>query len=99
MTYANAATVSTSSISVNTSAIDAVLHASPIVQIVLLILVGLSVVCWAVGITKWKQFREIQRTNEPFFDQFWKTTSLDSLYEELESYNKSSAARVFKAGY
>lgn len=84
---------------VNMSAIDALLQASFVVQITLLILVGLSVVCWAVGVMKYRQFKTLRLSNEPFFNRFWKATSLDSLFEDLDQFKNSSAARVFKAGY
>lgn len=84
---------------VNTSALDAIFQASPIVQLTLLILIGLSVVCWAVGLTKYKQFKTIETANENFIDKFYKANSLDGLYEEFEQYAKSPVGRVFKAGY
>lgn len=87
------------SVAVNVSAFDAVSQASPIVQMTLLILIVLSVFCWAVGITKFKQFQTLDKANEPFLNRFWKATSLDSLYEDIDQFEKSSIARVFKAGY
>lgn len=93
------ATIQSTNVSINTSALDAVFSASPIVQLTLLILVALSVVCWAVGIAKFKQFRELKTHNEPFLNKFWKSTSLEKLFEDLDQYRRSSIARVFKAGY
>lgn len=84
---------------VNTSAWDAILQASFLVQLTLIILVGLSVVCWAVAFLKFKQFSSLTEANERFVEAFWKASSLDSLYTELDKYKKSSLARVFKAGY
>lgn len=84
---------------VNTSAFDAILQASIIVQLTLLILLGLSVVCWAVAFLKFKQFRSLSEANEAFLANFWKSTSLDSLYTDLERFKKSSLSRVFKSGY
>lgn len=86
-------------VAVNTSAFDAILQASPIVQITLLILIILSVVCWGVGITKWKQFKKIAEHNELFLAHFWKATSLDSLYEQIDQYSSSTLARVYKSAY
>lgn len=84
---------------VNLSAWDAILQASIIVQLTLLILVGLSIFCWAVGFIKFKQFNHVQEANQRFLNIFWKATSLDTLYGELEIHKKSPIARVFKAGY
>lgn len=84
---------------VNMSAWDAILQASIIVQLTLIILVGLSVFCWAIGYLKYKQFSSVQEANQRFLNMFWKATSLDTLYGDLEIHKKSPLARVFKAGY
>ncbi len=84
---------------VNVGALDAILQASLIVQLTLLILVLLSVFCWSVAFYKFKQFSTVSKTNGRFIDTFWKTSSLDTLYEEVELYRNSPIARVFQAGY
>lgn len=86
-------------VAVNTGALDAVWQASAIVQITLLILVVLSIFCWAVAISKFKQFQSIEKANSRFLDRFWKATSLDVLYEDMNHFKGSPVARVFKAGY
>lgn len=86
-------------VSVNTSSIDAIFQASPIVQITLLILVTLSVFCWAIGYTKYATFKKMRQADELFLSKFWKVNSLDTLYEDVDQYNDSSIARVFKAAY
>lgn len=84
---------------VNTNAFDAILQASPVVQLTLLILIGLSIVCWAIGYVKWKQLKSIHEANEVFSTKFWKASSLDELYEEVDTFQNSSLARIFKAAY
>jgi biopolymer transport protein TolQ len=88
-----------SAVQVNTSALDAILQASALVQLTLLILVGLSVLCWAVAFLKYKQFKNLQTANEPFLTKFEKSNSLDNIYENLDRFPESSLARVFAAGY
>ena len=99
VTSAWAAGIQSNNVAVNSSALEAVFHASLIVQFTLLILTGLSVVCWAVGILKFKQFKVTRQADEEFFAKFWKANSLDDLYEEISHFKYSAAARVFKAGY
>ena len=100
MNYAWAAPVQTSSVSVNTNAWEAIFSASPVVQITLLILVCLSVFCWAVGFAKYAQLRRLKNANEPFLNRFWKASSLESLNDDLDQYlSSSSIARVFRTGY
>lgn len=86
-------------VSVNTSSIDAIFQASPIVQLTLLILIILSVFCWAIGYTKYSTFKKMKQADELFLSKFWKVNSLDTLYEDVDQYNDSSIARVFKAAY
>ncbi len=96
---ANIPAISNGVLGVNTSAFEAITQASIVVQITLLILVSLSVFCWAVGFTKYKQFRDLDASNSRFLAHFWKSTSLDSLFESLDDYRGSNIARVFKAGF
>lgn len=86
-------------VAVNTSAFDAILQASLIVQLTLLALIFLSIVCWGVGITKWRQFKKIADHNDLFLAHFWKASSLDSLYEQIDKYSDSTLARVYRAAY
>lgn len=86
-------------VTVNTGVLDAILQASPIVQLTLLTLIGLSVLCWAIGWTKYRQLKTLREANEVFASRFWKTSSLDTVYEEVDVFRDSSLARVFKDAY
>ncbi len=100
MDIAHAApTTTTAHSQISFSAIDAILSASWPVQLTLLILIGLSIVCWAIIFTKKRALDETRVANTPFLDYFWKASSLDDIYENLERYPGSSLARVFKSGY
>jgi biopolymer transport protein TolQ len=87
------------SASVNTSSLDAILQASPVVQLTLLVLVTLSVLCWGIGFAKYQTFKKMSFSDELFLSKFWKVNSLDTLYEDISQYEDSSIARVFKAAY
>lgn len=97
MNIANAAT--NTQVSLNTNALDALTQASPVVQLTLLILVGLSVFCWAIAYTKYRQFKLVRQANESFTNKFWKVSSLDTLYADIDDYPASNMARVFKSAY
>lgn len=97
MTYAHAASVQSSNVSINTNGFDAVLSASPVVQLTLLLLVALSVVCWAVGFTKWREFKALAAVNDPFLTKFFKDRNLKTTFEALDQFRGSSLARVFKS--
>jgi biopolymer transport protein TolQ len=86
-------------VSINTNAFEALAQASPIVQLILLILVGLSIFCWAIAYTKYRQLKLVRNANEQFTNKFWKVSSLDTLYADVDEYPDSSMARVFKSAY
>ena len=100
MNIANAAPVASQKVSaVNFSAWDAILSASWPVQLTLLILIALSVACWAIIFTKQKSIKNTRAANAPFLNLFWQTNSLDDLFAKVDNHPNSSIARVFKSGY
>ena len=86
-------------VSVQMSGIDAILQASLLVKLVILILVSLSILCWGIAYSKYQEFKSIKEANEHFDQLFWKSTSLDDMYEKIDSFKVSSHARLFKAAY
>ncbi|MEK6628019.1 MAG: MotA/TolQ/ExbB proton channel family protein [Bdellovibrionota bacterium] len=88
-----------SNVSLQPGPLSSLLHASFVVQLTVLILLSLSVLSWAIGWAKYKQFRSLKTANTEFDNIFWATSSLDSLYEKVDSFALSSHARVFKAAY
>ena len=84
---------------VNINAWDAIIEASFVVQLTLLILASLSVVCWAITFSKWKQFKKIEEANKPFEEAFRKASSLDEVFDLLSDFANSTLANVFRAGY
>ncbi|OYZ24173.1 MAG: protein TolQ [Bdellovibrio sp. 28-41-41] len=86
-------------VAVNTSPIEAIFQASIVVQITLLILIGLSVFCWGIAYNKWQLLRKIKTTNEVFLSYFWKSSSLENLYDDLDKFRDSTLAHVFKSAY
>ncbi len=86
-------------VAVNTSPIEAIFQASIVVQLTLLILIGLSVVCWGIAYNKWQLLRKIKTTNEVFLSYFWKSNSLENLYDDLDKFRDSTLAHVFKSAY
>jgi biopolymer transport protein TolQ len=83
----------------NINAWHAIASASPVVQLTLLTLVGMSVLSWAIIVQKRKQFRSVEQGNEPFEEKFWKATSLEDVYESLSNFADSNMAAVFRHGY
>jgi biopolymer transport protein TolQ len=82
-----------------TGAWHAIMSASPVVQLTLLCLVGMSIFSWAIIWQKKKQFQAVEEANEPFEENFWKASSLEDVQENLKDYPDSNLAAVFRLGY
>ena len=64
----------------NMSIISLVLHASWVVQLVMLLLLGVSVASWAAIFRKLFSLKRVKTLNEDFEREFWSGTSLNDLY-------------------
>ncbi|HTL12285.1 MAG TPA: protein TolQ [Bdellovibrionota bacterium] len=84
---------------VHTGVVDLVLQTGLVVQMVLLTLVGASVVCWAVILTKYRGLKASARENARFLDVFWKSKNLEEISRRLDEFPKSPVAAVFQSGY
>jgi len=79
--------------------IELMMTADAVVQLVLLVLIGMSVVCWVIIFNKYKLLRDAGAATEQFLDLFWKSQRLDQVYEQANQMENSPVASVFKAGY
>ncbi len=100
LTLANFSLAQTSTnVGMNTGTLSSILDASLAVKIVILILVSLSVTCWGIGWTKYQEFKVLKKSNDAFDALFWKSNSLDDLFDKVPSTTTSSHAKVFRAAY
>jgi biopolymer transport protein TolQ len=83
----------------DTQVLKHVMLAGPIVKLVLLLLVGFSVVSWAIIFLKVRLFKGIERNQGGFARAFAEGKSLSALYEQAEKGKKSPLTEVFRAGY
>jgi biopolymer transport protein TolQ len=81
------------------SMIALVTEADIIVQMVLLVLLGMSVSCWVIIINKLKALRQAERSSAQFLERFWKSRRIDQVYDQVDKFAGSPVAMVFKAGY
>lgn len=65
----------------------------------LLILIGSSVGCWVIIVTKWTDLEKINSANEAFIKSFWESRSLNDLNGRLQEYQYSPSREVFRSGY
>ncbi len=78
---------------------DLILNSGLIVKFVLLLLIAFSVLSWAIMFAKKVQISRLNNSNDDFLDLFWKASSLDGIFKDVEKFKDSSLAKVFKAGY
>ena len=81
------------------SALDLILQASLIVQFVMALLVGASVVSWAIIFRKRQLLGAERQGADRFEEQFWSGGDLAGLYKSLESGSPTGMAGVFVAGF
>jgi biopolymer transport protein TolQ len=86
------------------SILSLVLNASVLVQLVMLLLLGLSLWSWVVVIKKWSQLKSARNKSAAFEQAFWSGTDLNSLYQKVQqersekSLIASPTARIFESG-
>lgn len=60
------------------------IHADALVLIIMLILIGMSVACWAIIFEKFFALRSVNDKTSQFENEFWSADALDKYYEKLK---------------
>lgn len=83
------------------SILDLVLHASLVVQLVLLILVLASIVSWTMIFDRNWTLKRARRAADAFEQRFWSGGDLSALYRDLGQDDKalSGLAGIFRGGF
>jgi len=83
-----------------------VIEASPVVQLVMLMLVLMSIGCWFIIGAKIVRLSQATRSSTKFLDLFWGESGaawnaerLEGVYAQIKSFEGSPVASVFRAGY
>lgn len=81
------------------SLIDAVLHASPVAKVVMVLLLVFSILSWVVIVRKALLFRRSRTVSEDFRTAFKKATDWRDLRHQAETWTTSPFMGLFVAGY
>jgi biopolymer transport protein TolQ len=83
------------------SILNLVLHASLVVQLVLLILVVASVMSWTLILDRGRVLGQARKTANAFEERFWSGGDLSALYKDLSADEQGSngLAAIFRAGF
>lgn len=65
------------------SLIGLFLHADPIVQTIMGLMVLMSIISWAIIIDKWMMFKNLAAKTAKFEQEFWSAEALDQLYDKV----------------
>lgn len=79
--------------------VQMIIHAGPVVKVVLLILFLFSIISWGIIFTKWRYLRKAGQDTAYFLDLFWESTALNQIYQESEDLTWSPVAQLFRSGY
>ena len=93
------ATVGATPTSAGPSYFSMIANAGPIVGMVLLLLIMMSVTCWAIILNKFITVRGAAKQSARFVDMFWKAKDLESAYKAAGRFPRSPTAAVFRAGH
>ena len=82
------------------SILNLVLHASFVVQLVMLLLLGVSVASWTAIFRKLFALKRVKALNEEFEREFWSGTSLNDLFSSATQNAKHAGPmeRIFASG-
>ena len=79
---------------------DLFLQASILVKSVMLILLGFSIVCWAMIFQRSRALNSAQSQLKIFEDKFWSGADLSKLYNEVSARTKVTGIEsLFLAGF
>lgn len=83
------------------SIFDLFLQASLLVKLVMMILLGMSVLSWAIIIKRSKVLSVAEKVTETFEEKFWSGTDLTHLYQELKERRDSlsGSEEIFYNGF
>ena len=79
--------------------INLLIKASPIAQVVLVILLIFSIASWVIIFSKWAALRKAEAATARFLSRFRSRTKLSDALIEAEGEKASPIARIFIAGY
>lgn len=81
--------------------IEIILHASPVVQVVMVLLAAMSLASWSVALAKSAQIRKSKRIAKEFEKTFWETQDLNTLYHQVEATREQAQglALIFAEGF
>ena len=80
-----------------TNVLDPILQAGPLARFVLGVLLFFSVICWALIVEKWWEFRAIKRDSKGFMRAFRDGRRFSLIYGAAKKFRSSPVAQLYSA--
>jgi biopolymer transport protein TolQ len=84
---------------VQLSITNMILHAGPVGQLVMLVLLLFSVISWSIVFIKARLFKKVSTDTQDFLEAFWSSGKLSDAYDTAQEYEYSPEAALFSAGF
>jgi len=84
---------------VQLSITNMILHAGPVGQLVMLVLLIFSMVSWSIVFIKMRLFKRVLADTQDFLEAFWSSSKLSEAYDTAQEYEFSPEAAIFSAGF
>ena len=81
------------------SVLDLLVQTGPVAKVVLLLLLGFSILSWAIIYVKWKRFKQLRTQSEQFLRAFRKAHRLSDFNIAVENFPPHPLKSVFESGY
>ncbi len=87
--------------SADLSMMHLIVGASPVVQLVMLLLVVLSVISWTMIFHKWRVLGDAEKEARAFEQRFWSGGELTQLYHDVKAHENATGgmADIFEVGF
>lgn len=90
---------SSSAQTVHNGVYDLLVQAGPMAKFVLFLLLGSSVLCWAIIISKHRSLKAAMAENASFLDMFWHGKSIEEIFNRCDKFSRSPVASIFQSGF
>lgn len=80
------------------TSLDLILHAGPMVRAIMAVLLGMSLICWAIIVAKFLELRNVNRESEAFADMVRQSRNMEPLLEQCQEMRHGHLVHVFRAG-
>lgn len=76
-----------------------ILHAGPVGQLIMLLLLLFSLISWSIIFMKARLFKRVSADTRDFIEAFWSSSKLSEAYDTAQEFTYSPEAAIFSAGF